>query len=415
MNFQIRKAYRTHVVIDILLILLVVTRFFRLASMQFLFNGDGAFFTYILLLAAIYIHNMGFSIRYGIAKSMKPLMWMLIGVLISFIPAYRYYGQHLYYSLIVYRPFYAYAALPVLLSIRPTHKEFKRALYIFSVLYAICLFFSSFVNPELILFDEDAEFISEGDFVHMLDGCQFLPLAFIYALNDMRVMKISVKRVLIAVSLFALLFVIQNRTIIFASIVISLFSALSNKSPRQRLTMAVVITGLSVMAGVVIYQAFHALLEETINNLTDPEYNRVKAFKYFISGVNGKMSYIWGNGFISGYVNTIMESLRREGIFHSDLGFIGFWNQFGILAVGVQIYLAITGLSSLHSFVVRANALYILVGAMTISYFLQFGFSSWLCIFMYWYATDEKYKVAKSVSDAKKAQNSLRRFRSLLE
>ena len=415
MNYQIRKAYRTHVVIDILLILLVVSRFFRIASLQFLFNGDGSFFTYILLLAVIYIRNMGFSVRYGIAKSMRPLLFMLIGVLISFIPAYRYYGQHLYYSLIVYRPFYAYAALPVLLSIRPTHKEFKKALYAFAILYAFCLFYSTFINPSFIVFDEEAEFISEGDFVHMLEGCQFLPLAFIYALNDLRQSKKTVKKVLTAAGLFALLFILQNRTIIFASILISLFAALSNKSPRQRLTMVVIIAGLSVVAGVIVYQYFNALVEETISNLTDPEYNRVKAFNYFISGVNGKMSYIWGNGFISGYVDTIMEVLRREGIFHSDLGFIGFWNQFGILAVGVQLYLVITGLSPLRSFLVRANALYILAGSMTISYFLQFGFSAWLCIFMYWYATDVEYKAAKSESDAKRVQRSMRRFRSLLE
>ncbi len=393
--------------------MLVASHCFWLLPLRFFFEGDSYFFTYLILLAVIYIRNMGFEVRYGIATSMKPLVWMLVGVLISFIPAYRYYGQHLYYSIIVYRPFFGYAALPVLLSLQPSHLEFKRGLFAFSILYTVVMVYASFINPEIILFDDTRDFIEQGDFVHMLEGCQFLPIAFIYALNDLRTKKITIKNVLIAVGLFGLLFIIQNRTIILASALLALQAALSNKSASKRLTTEVLIGMIIFAGGLLVYKYVDALVSQTLDELSNPEYNRIKAFNYFMSGANGKMSYVWGNGFISGNVSDLMEMLRREGIYHSDLGLVGFWNQFGILAVGVILTLVIRGMCGMRSYLVRGNALYILAGSMTISYFLQFGFSLWLCFFMYLFATDQDYKKAKAGSDAEKVRRAIRRYRSL--
>lgn len=414
MDFRIKKKFRIHVIVSLVLMMLVSSHCFWLLPLRFFFEGNAYFFSYLILLAVIFIRNMGFEIRYGIAKSMKPLMWMLIGVLISFIPAYWYYGQHLYYSIIVYRPFFGYAALPVLLSIQPTHLEIKRALYAFSIIYMVVMAYVSFIDPTLILFDDTREFIEQGDFVHMLEGCQFLPIAFIFSLNDLRSKKITVRNVLISIGLFGLLFILQNRTIILASVFLAVQAALSNKSARKRLTTEVLI-GMIVVAGVVfMYTYIDSLVMQTLDELSNPEYNRIKAFNYFLSGENGKMSYLWGNGFISGNVNNIMEMLRKEGIFHSDLGLIGFWHQFGILAAGVILTQVLKGLSGKRSYLVRANALYILVGSMTISYFLQFGFSLWLCFFMYLFATDKEYKRAKAEADAEQVRRAIRRYRFLV-
>lgn len=413
MEFRYKKKYRTHVIIDLVLMMFAASHCFWLLPLRFFFEGDSYFFTYLILLAVVYIRNMGFEVRFGIAKSMAPLAWMLIGVLISLIPAYRYYGQHLYYSIIVYRPFFGYAALPVLLSIRPSHLEFKRGLYAFSILYTVVMLYASFVNQDIILYDDTRDFIEQGDFVHMLEGCQFLPIAFIYSLNDLRIKKITIKNVLIAVGLFGLLFILQNRTIILASVLLALQAALSNKSASKRLATEVLIGMIVLAGGLLVYRYIDVLVSQTLDELSNPEYNRIKAFNYFMSGVNGKMSYIWGNGFISGNVSNLMEMLRKEGIYHSDLGMVGFWNQFGILAVGVILALVIKGLSGMRSYLVRGNALYILVGSMTISYFLQFGFSLWLCFFMYLFATDLEFKKAKAESDAAKIRRAIQRYRSL--
>ena len=108
MNLVPKNRYRLHISVELLLLMLFATSFFDMVALNWLFRDEGLFFSYLLLLVVIYIRNMGIQIRFGIAKKMKPLMWILIGALISFIPAYLYYGQHLYYSFIVYRNFFGY-------------------------------------------------------------------------------------------------------------------------------------------------------------------------------------------------------------------------------------------------------------------------------------------------------------------
>ena len=150
-----------------------------------------------------------------------------------------------------------------------------------------------------------------------------------------------------------------------------------------------------------------------MGQLSDPDYNRVKSFDYFVSGVNGWASYLWGNGFISGHVSSVVEQLQLEGIFHSDLGLLGFWHQFGIIPPLTVLVYVIRGLSRNHSYVVRANALYILMGALTISYFLTPRYSLWLCLYFYLFYSDTGYYAAKKEEKKRQVKQLLRRYRSL--
>ena len=134
---------------------------------------------------------------------------------------------------------------------------------------------------------------------------------------------------------------------------------------------------------------------------------------YFTSGENGFLSILLGNGFISGKVNPIMENLRLDGIYHSDLGLIGFWHQFGLIPVIVIVTLCVKSISSLHEFTVRANGLHILLCSLTISYFHDFGLSLWLCLFMFLYETDTEYVIAKRHQDEIRIQKIMKRYRSL--
>ena len=415
MNLIPKNRYRLHVSVELLLLMLFATSFFDMVALNWLFRDEGLFFSYLLLLVVIYIRNMGIQIRFGIAKKMKPLMWILIGALISFIPAYLYYGQHLYYSLIVYRNFFGYFALVVLLSIRPSHLEIRRALNAFSIIYFVMMLYVSFINPAFVISDPERDFIGEGDFVHYMQGAEYLVLALIYTLDDMRRNKIRVNNLLQVGFLFLAIFLIQNRTLLFASLMVSILAALSIRSASRRLTREVIVGFLLVSMFVLAYQYITHLITETMTDLNNPDYNRVKAFNYFISGENGFMSYIWGNGFISGSVNSLMADLRMEGIFHSDLGMIGFWNQFGIIPIIAIFYLIISGLNRKHSFVVRANALFVLCSVMTIAYFRNFVYSLWLCYFMYVFATDVEYEVAKKDSEERTLRRIIRRYRSLAD
>ena len=232
---------------------------------------------------------------------MTPVWWILIGVLISFIPAYRYYGQHLYYSVIVYRQFFGYFALFVLLSVNPTRRELKRALYAFSVIYLVVTLHVTFVNQDLVELQDNVDFIQKGDFVHMLSGIEYVVLAFIFALDDLlKQRRTSWPYLVWSLFIFVIVFLPQNRTTIMASFVIVLVATLSSRSASRRLVSEVVMSFFAFAVLVVAGGYIMGLVTETVQQLSDPEYNRVKAFTYFTSVPNGWMSIFWGNGFISG-------------------------------------------------------------------------------------------------------------------
>ena len=98
-----KKSYRASMSIDILLLMLITTSMFDLVPFQTIFSGNNTFTYYVLMMAYIYLRYMGFTFREGILKHMMPLLLILISIFLSFIPAYVFYGQHLYHSLIVYR------------------------------------------------------------------------------------------------------------------------------------------------------------------------------------------------------------------------------------------------------------------------------------------------------------------------
>ena len=86
---------RINVSIDILILIIISISCFDFVPLAPIFAGNGTFTFYMLALAVIYIRNLGFQIRYGIFPKLKPMWWILAGILLSFVPAYLYYGQHL--------------------------------------------------------------------------------------------------------------------------------------------------------------------------------------------------------------------------------------------------------------------------------------------------------------------------------
>ena len=103
-----------------------------------------------------------------------------------------------------------------------------------------------------------------------------------------------------------------------------------------------------------------------------------------------------------------------EGIYHSDLGLIGFWHQFGIIPTLTVLVYVIRGLSRNHSYVVRANALNILVSSMTIAYFLNVRYSLGLCLYFYLFYSDAEFFANKKREESLKMKQLIRRYRSLV-
>lgn len=411
-RFLKKSGPRVSVSIDLVLLILLSVHFFYLKPTEAIFGGEATFTYYLLMLAYLYIRYLGFSIRFGIRKKLIPLAWFVTGILLSFIPAYKFYGQHLYYSLIAYRHFLLLLTLPVLLSIQPSWTEIKRAVYAFSVLYVFLCVYVTYVAPGWVVLGDGHLLLDEGEFVHLLPGLQFVSMAFIFSLDEFR-NKLSVKRFMPCAFFFLIIVLLQNRTHLFCSLAVIVMASLFNKSAKTRVYTEVLLLIVTVSMVILLNQYFIGLWDETVMQLNDPDYNRVKAFMYFTSLENGPLAFLLGNGFISGRVNPIMQNLMKEGIFNSDLGLIGMWHQFGILTVLVLLVYMIKGLSHKRSFIVQAFALTMLLGMLTISYFVEYEYLLWLCFYFYLLGTDEIYSQSMAIEESRIVRRALRRYRSI--
>lgn len=399
--------------IDILVLMILSTSFFELTPFAGFFAGNNPFTFILLYMAFMYAKYMGFGFRSGIAKHLIPLVWILVSLFLSFVPAYLYYGQHLYHTFVVYRKALVFLSLPLLLSIRPTLPELRGAFYSYSFLYATCSFLATYIFTGWVKPPEGSEYFLENDPLINLSGLMFVVMSLIFSLDEYRSTH---KRKFLFLSLFffIVVFLVQNRTMLLASAVVVIAATLFDMPARTRLVAEFLLIIFIVLVVLLGWSYFMSLFQETYTELSDQDYNRVKAFHYFMTPINGWMSFVWGNGFISGTVNSLLADLGEDGIYNSDLGLIGLWNQFGLLFPLSVLYYEIKGVSKAHSFYVRANALLMLSCTMTMSYYFTYPSILWLCFFYYMTATDDVYYQRKEIEEREKVRRSIRRYRSLV-
>ena len=412
MNYRGEKRFRTSLIFELLFLMLVSSRFFDLIPLQPLLAGGGNVFLMLGTLAVIYMTQLGFQLRSGILKQMKAVWWTLAGVFLSFAAASQFYRQGLFTSFIVCRQYFTLLVFPLLLAVRPTYKEVKLALYAFSWICAFTTGYVTFIDQTLVPTAENMPFIEEGDFVHMVSGLHFIVIAFIFSLYEFRT-RMTIKKFVAVILLFAFIFIARNRTFLIASCFIAVLSVVSTRSQRSKLYAYGIIGVVALMVFVTMYSALMSLLDETMTQLNNPDYNRIKSLGYFFSIPNGPLSIFIGNGFISGTVNPIVGDLQKEGIFYSDLGLIGLWHVYGLIPPIVILVNVIKGLSPKHSLEVRGNALLILTCSLTVGYFATIETLTWLCFYLYFLHSDGEYFEAMVQYRKKIQQMALHRYRSL--
>ena len=373
--------------IDVWLCLLMILslNFFELLPIIRVFGVDGGYAFYLFTLFILFTFYRRKHIR-DYLPWMKPFWWFMIGILLSCIPALIYYGQGIGRSLLTNRHMLFFCALPVFIAIRPTEREIRSALYAFSVIYLVIVLLVAFVDNSLLSIPEYA-MDHEGDYVYTVQGFRYVVLGLIMSL-DRLMQKFSNQNLFWFFFQFGIIFLIQNRTALLAAVVISLFAIWDMKmSARKLLLMAIIFSAALFLVAMTASQ-WGLLYDETISQLSDPDYNRIKSMSYMFAHRDGFIRYILGDGFISGNVNPILQRLAEEGIYHSDVGLFGTWHQYGLIPVLTILVCCIKGLAAKKSFISKSIAIYILVGAATLSYFGLAETLMLLAFFQYMYNTD---------------------------
>lgn len=322
------------------------------------------------------------------AKNRKPVIWILVGIFLSFVPAGLFYGQSFLTSFIAYREVYIWFFGIIILFICPEPKDIIKGLTIFSILYAVASALRTIFMSDLFYFpfSEVGEKIldtggEEGELIFG-DGLGLLLVPLYYYAEQAR-KSITPQNLRYLLFFIAILFVIRNRSTLFVAMIIVLYMMMTKKTKYRLLFIS--IFGLLVMT-FFVYTAdiWSSLFEETVTQIDDDNYNRVKAFAYFWNEANKSwITVIFGNGFLSSNATSLMADLREVGIVNSDMGLIGFWNQFGIIPIVVFTRCIVKSiLNKGIPLYVKATGFHILCGAFTMSYLAK---GTMVLLFVFYY------------------------------
>ena len=377
----------------LLLLTLITVHFFDILPVGYVMGENsgiiGTLMLYFWIFWGYKIYKKQTDVCLNCIRNRKPIMWILMGIFLSFIPAYIFHGQYFLTSLIAYREVYIWFFGLIILIICPEPKDIIKALTVFSILFAIAsvlktifmrdLFYFPFSEVGEKVLDKGGE---EGELMFG-DGLGLLLIPLYYYADQVR--EVVTKKALRYLLFFlAALFVIQNRSTLFVAMAIVLFMMMTKKT-KYRLLFIFIFGLLAIVFFVYTADTWSSLFEETSTQIDDDDYNRVKAFAYFMNEANKSwITVILGNGFLSSNATSLMADLREVGIVNSDMGLIGFWNQFGIIPIIVFASCIVKSILKKNiPLYVKATGLHILCGAFTMSY-LAMGTMALLFIFYYY-------------------------------
>jgi len=304
---------------------------------------------------------------YWFSKKLKYWWIWVLGVLLSMLPAYYNYGQTISQSILTYRQCIFLVQIPFLFKIAPTKEEIVNAIMIFFGFVWIIYFIQRY-NPLIVNIDEEQieKLFLNGE-MPMVAGWLYILIAMFYYLGKIKE-HFNMKLLLIILSFFIFALLEQNRSALFSIAFIISWTILKVEKRK----ILVILTFIVLALGITYYTSdiWINLFEETAGQVDDLEYNRNKAYRYYLFDASPNIwCYIFGNGFLSAHVTRHMQDMMRVGVYDSDVGFIGYWNEFGILPIIVfMLILVPAAIGKRNSHFIRCFAIQILICSVTISY-----------------------------------------------
>ena len=308
------------------------------------------------------------------SKRLIPFWLVVIGILLSFIPAWIFHNQSILQSLVTYRAQLLWLVVPILLRLRPSLREVNRSCLIFTAALLVLTILHSLMPSLFVISETEMEKVMMQDETgtYLLQGFTIPVIPMAIALQKLG-QRYQARDLLIVAFCFVVLFVQENRTSLFASaFMIGLMFVYSKYKYKYVVMVAMgVLTGIFVWSTITTWMA---LIEETIIQVGDADYNRNKALLYFLSPLANPSwaTYIFGNGFLSAHASQLMATMMAEGVYNSDVGFVGFWNQFGLLPiVGFFLLIIRWGFCNKQAIMPKLLALFLTITSITIGYYGQ--------------------------------------------
>lgn len=297
-------------------------------------------------------------------------MWLIIaGILLSMVTARAYYGQGFSVSLIAYRVNILWLSIPVLFKMKATFKQMSNSSIIITALLYV-MYFTKLLSPGMFDMSENEEMNFMRTDEVALAGFVFACVPIFYYLGRLREgTKNKVSAFVIILFCYSFLFLYQNRSTLFIITLLIGYSILVVKSKYRFIIVALIAIVLIYFVASTI-QEWSELIQETQDQIGDPNYNRNLAYAYFFTASPNIWCILFGNGFLSSHTSSLMEDMMNLGVYNSDVGFVGFWNQYGIIPILAFLYTFVIALKDKNvPFGIKLWCLLLIGGMATISYF----------------------------------------------
>lgn len=296
-------------------------------------------------------------------------LWFYAGIALSVLPSYFFWNQDLLSSVIVNRGLIIYAFVPVLFAIKPTDREILRGVVMYTFVYMLVWTVQAVLVPvpvtvpflERMMAGAPFE-IDPGDFGKLLPGYTVILLG-VYLSFQRYYQQPSLQRLLPAMLLFLVIFLLQNRGTLFFASGVLLYIFISIKSAYKPYQLL----GFGMLALVVLYLtagSWMGMITETREQAGDMDYDRWKALRFFVFEFPpNALTYLLGNGRFSFHSDAGADTLALSmaGYDQSDIGLVGFWSIYGLLPVGVILTMMFLILvRPVYPFYLRALALHVL-------------------------------------------------------
>ena len=268
------------------------------------------------------------------------LKLLIAGLFFSMLMASQFYNQNLLTSLVTYRFQYACLCFIPLLIISPTKQELSASFKVYAIIYSI-FYLILRSNLELLAVTEEQmikvlNHLENNEFV--VNGRTLMLIGCIFYLEDL-VKKFSWKTLVIITFFYIILILNQNRGHLLSMIPLLAWCIYKTQYVYRGVLWIILIP---ILVAFIIQSSdlWTSLFEETTSQLENDDYARNRAYSYFLFEASPNVwCYIFGNGLISYYTSDYIQELQSMHIYNSDVGIVGYWNQYGVLALLGYFYM----------------------------------------------------------------------------
>ena len=321
----------------------------------------------------------------------RGIKFTLFAIIFSIIPALLSWDQPIITTLIATLPYLGYFFYYFLVTYKPDINKLEKFIVNLGLFCVVLSVIAVLIYPTILYgADKEDENIMDRGFARITIGCSgFIFLAFFLCVNKYKEYR---QRKWLLLSFFLLIGIflgLSRQTIIGSLLIVAIYGLIQIKNNFKRILLIGGLTaGIFLFLNLPFVKNLIELTQDQSQNYKDNI--RVLSGNYFLTNFSPDLlTTVFGNGEAalnkSSYGNK-MADLKDSGFYQSDVGFIGFYSKFGIIAILAWVFIFIR----MITFKLKPEYLYVklylflnLITGVTSSQIFNVDYMSSICIALY--------------------------------